>query len=116
MEVSKNWKWMPGMLTEYEGRVVAVDGLAIQCTKAGFVMWFGSHEVGEPDYTDPATVGCLFAQFCERAEDRGWEGVILQSGGAVKWEELEGFGKGGRWVERYALDIQAALDAAKEDQ
>jgi hypothetical protein len=58
----KSWRWMPGMLTTDGIRIVEV------CDLAG----------KEPDFTDPATKGCLLAQV---REIHGVEATARRCGG-----------------------------------
>jgi hypothetical protein len=58
----KGWCWMPGMLTLDGRRVVGVDGDVLELFYADehkcYQRWA---EDAEPDFGDPATVGCLLA-------------------------------------------------------
>jgi hypothetical protein len=82
----KGWRWMPGMLTMDGVRIYAVEG----DTFDGFDddSEYNNHPVEAlewPDFTDPATLGCLLALVRE-----AWpkpDSIILV-GGPDDWAPL----------------------------
>lgn len=80
------WRWLPGMATHYDERVVDVgyDGKLLVGSEDGGVVWVrAADDEGPrtPDLADPATLGCLQALaggrlYLERTSD-GWRMTSL---------------------------------------
>ncbi len=73
----KGWRWMPGMLTTHDARILAYlgtdGGSDVYAFASGSVI-IGTVDYGElPDLTDPATLGCLLALVRE-----AWDAPALQ--------------------------------------
>lgn len=88
------WKWMPGMRTKNRVRVVEVedDGYTTGFfEKQGYLprplLRFALEitEEMDPDWDDPATVGCLLAQVREARGEPTYRPYALMDGPEVFW-------------------------------
>lgn len=76
----KGWRWMPGMLTTCDLRVVDGGDEYVVGHRSGPTRdgggWYDGEAAGLlPDLTDPATLGCLLALVREAWQDRGLAAV-----------------------------------------
>jgi len=69
----KGWRWLPGMLTTFGERYELGDG-----------PWLLGHT---PDFTDPATMGCLLSLVRAAYAPAIWltTGALLTAGGVYGW-------------------------------
>ena len=72
--IAAGWRWMPGARTENGARVVSVliGGNVVACHEMTRYVGRLEVEISAPDFSDPATLGCLQHQVRERFATRVW--------------------------------------------
>lgn len=111
----KGWRWMPGMLTEGDNRVISVDDEATCWAESNDYLrysldepaWVREKFAAElPDLDDPATKGCLLALVREAYGDQGLH--INRSDPRTTWGL---YSYDYDWVKGYVHNCKTEADA-----
>ena len=107
----KHWKWMPGMRVMVPPKYEGATGFSIRLGEYGYVP--APHEY--PDFTDPATMGCLLALVREahHAPAAYLMGSVSKQWVVHHFAEPEAYWKPlTKWQPTEAAALVAALEAA----
>jgi len=96
--IAKGWRWMSGSLSDEGKRVTQIGSyrgeVDVEAWESGGYSWEGSEAfVGPteiPDFSDPATIGCLLHQVRERWGDEWLHVAGSYSHDGVVWRVCAG--------------------------